>query len=192
MAHLHLVVNGLKIDLKYPVVDITDCTKEEKDQIPLGLAYKFNTTYIGRWVENRLIVFSEEDELYFAIYRSFFEKEFYPNGESSLVCYRMLDEKFAEKLRKELEAGESSDELKALIYACDIYAKYKTVDLVPLRELITDLREEAKKWYLELKIKLKEEEIKRKEEEIKKLKEELERSKKELEQLKGGIIHDGN
>ena len=174
MAHLYLVVNGLKIELKYPVVDITDCTKEEKDQIPLGLAYKFNTTYISRWVENRLIVFSEEDEQYFAIYRSLFEMAFYPDGRSNLICNRMLKDEFIEKLKKELEDEESSDELKALIYACDIYAKYKTVDLVPLRLLITDLREEAKKWYLELMLKLKEEEIKRKEEEIKKLKEELE------------------
>jgi len=174
MTHLYLIVNGLKIDLKHPVVDITDCTKEEKDQVPLGLAYKFNTPYISRWVEDRLLVFSKEDERYFAIYRSLFEMAFYPNGETRLICNRMLEDEFIEKLKKELEDGESSNDLKAIIYACDIYAKYKTVDLVPLRLLITDLREEAKKWYLELMIKLKEEEIKRKEEEIKKLKEELE------------------
>ena len=181
MTHLYVVVNGLRIELKYPVVDITDCSDEEKDQIPSGLAYKFKTTYIARWVEDRLLVFSEKDEQYFAIYRSFFEMQFYPDGGSHLVCCKMLDEKFVEKLRKELEDEESSDELKALIYACDIYAKYKTVDLVPLRLLITDLREEAKKWYLELKIKLKEEEIKRKEKEIEKLKEEL----KELKHVFG-------
>jgi len=174
MAHLYLVVNGLKIELKYPVVDITGCSDKEINQIPIGLAYKFNTTYIARWVEDRLLVFSKEDEQYFAIYRSLFGMEFYPNGESQLIINDKPCSGYVKRLKKELEDEESSDELKALIYACDIYAKYKTVDLVPLRLLITDLREEAKKWYLELMLKLKEEEIKRKEEEIKKLKEELE------------------
>jgi len=100
MAHLYLVVNGLKIQLEHPVVDITDCSDEEKDQIPRGLAYKYNTMYISRWVEDRLLVFSKKDEQYFAIYRSSYEMVFYPNGDSHLICNRMLRDEFIEKLKK--------------------------------------------------------------------------------------------
>jgi len=186
MVYLNKVLNGLKIQLEHPVVDITDCSDEEKDQIPLGLAYKFKTIYIARWVEDRLLVFSEKDEKYFAIYRNVLEANFYPYGELHIVCNKALDEKFVEKLRKELE-DENTDKSHVLIYACDEKAGYKTVDLIPLRELIADLqedlKEEAKMLYKLMIIKKKEEELKRKEEEVKKLKE-------ELKQLRGEVFHD--
>ena len=182
MVYLDKILNGLKIQLEHPVVDITDCSDEEKDQIPFGLAYKFKTIYIARWVEDRLLIISKKDEQYFAIYRNFFEAYFYPNGELHIVCNSVLDEKFIEKLRKELE-DENTDKSHVLIYACDEKAGYKTVDLIPLRELIVDLKEEAKMSYKLMVIKKKEEKLKRKEEEIKKLKE-------ELKQLRGEVFHD--
>ncbi len=182
MYHLNKILNGLKIQLEHPVVDVTDYPNEEKDQIVLGLAYKFKTTYIGRWVENRLLALSEKDEQYFAIYRSYIEVVFYPDGTIHLVHNRMLDEKFIKELRKELE-DEDTDESNVLIYACDVNAGYNTVDLIPLKELITDLKDEAKRWYKEMMIHKKQEEIRAKEKEIEKLKE-------EIEKLKGELCHD--
>ena len=135
-----LTFNNLKIELEYPVVELTQYPNNEKTKILLNLARKFGTSYIVRWVENKLLAFSIKDEKYFALYRGLVETKVHPDGSVEVFCnVRRFSEEKLKELKEELN-GTNSD---ILIYACDSQGKYKTIDLVPLELLVTEKSEVA-------------------------------------------------